>query len=528
MIVFCTDCKLFLCFYCKESYKYSKGHCSHNLISLTELRTNEDLIQSKSKFPTCQEHGLELEYYCETCGKLVCLRCTTKEHKDHKYNVVKKVVNKYCNEWKEVTASVQLMSEDLFKLHDSIEDVRIKIRKQSNEISKDIDLHYDKVIKNLLEQKEQVKQQLHGTVLEKERALTGQLEEVIQTQEDISDIKRIRDAVQENQDQEFLSGRDQLVSSLDRLIKKCEKLGQKPAESASINVTFANEPLPQFVKHFPATEIIMKPDKIITCGDTHSFGQLCGIACGNNGTFAVADWLNSCVHIFDSQGELIKKLGSQGSGYGEFKCPYDVAFGYNNELYVTDNHNHRVQKFNNCGDYLLQFGAKGAGAGQLCYPVGIATHQDKVYVADCQNNRISVFQNNGKFRTIVGQHHLSRSFDIAVNINSEILAADWGHHCIYFFTKDGFCANKMHICKEASGLELQHPCSLTTDSNGFIFIADTMYHCIFIFDRIGNCIGSFQSDDEFKFPSGIAIDPICNIYVSDSDSNRIQIFPAFF
>ena len=43
VVVFCTDCKLFLCHFCKESHKYSKSHCSHNLISLTELRSNKDL-----------------------------------------------------------------------------------------------------------------------------------------------------------------------------------------------------------------------------------------------------------------------------------------------------------------------------------------------------------------------------------------------------------------------------------------------------------------------------------------------------
>ena len=102
VVVFCTDCKLFLCHFCKESHKYSKSHCSHNLIPLTELRSNKDLIQSKSKFPTCQEHDLELEYYCETCEKLVCVQCTG-EHGDHKYDVVKKVASKYQNELKKVS-----------------------------------------------------------------------------------------------------------------------------------------------------------------------------------------------------------------------------------------------------------------------------------------------------------------------------------------------------------------------------------------------------------------------------------------
>ena len=115
-VVYCTECKLFLFCYCKESHKYSKSHCSHNLISLTEMRSNKGLVQSKCKFPTChdQEHGLEVEYYCESCEKLVCVRCT-RHHENHRYDVVKNVVNKYQNKLKEMTASVVEMIEIFLK-----------------------------------------------------------------------------------------------------------------------------------------------------------------------------------------------------------------------------------------------------------------------------------------------------------------------------------------------------------------------------------------------------------------------------
>ena len=629
VVVFCTDCKLFLCHYCKESHKYSKSHCSHDLISLTELRSNKDLIQSKSKFPTCQEHDIELEYYCETCEKLVCVQCTG-EHEDHKYDVVKKFAYKHQNELKEVTAPIEVIIQDLSKLNDSIEGVRTAMRQKGDEISEEVDLYYDEVIEKLLEQKAEIKQQVRETVLQKDKALTGQLEEAICTQEDLINVKRIRDAIQENSDQEILSASNQLVYSLLRLTEKCDKLGCEPIESANIKVTPVNDPLPQVVKHYTTidslffrvkhfnnpvqrgqmamleliardckgnyyprggcevtlqlessvgemitTQIIdsnngtymicftaqqvgeislsvyvngheieespfrimvqeapIKPNKIITSHDD-SFGQLRGIACSHNGMWAVADWSKNCVHIFDSQDRLIKRLGSRGNRSGQFICPFDVAFDDNNELYVTDSHNHRVQKFETHGNYLLQFGGKGADEGQLNHPTRITTHHNKVYVADRQNNRISVFKNNGKFCTFIGQRQLSQYFDITININSEILAADWGHHCIYVFTLDGFYANEMSVCKGIGGLALQYPCSITTDSNGFILIADTstFNHCISIFDMIGNCICCFGSkgsnDDQFKSPRGIAIGPYGNIYLSDTGNNRVLIFSAY-
>ena len=623
-VAYCTDCKLFLCCYCKESHKYSKSQCSHNVISLAEMRSNKDLIQSKNEFPTCQEHDLELEYYCESCEKLVCVQCTG-EHEGHKCEVVKKFAYKYHNELKIVTTTIEVMVEDLSKTSVALDEMKIALKEQGDEISEEIDQYYDKVFKQLLKQKEQVKQQVHETVAQKVKAVTMQLEEVMCTQEKIVNIKRTNDALQANSDQEVVSAKNYLMCSMKRLTERCKEIGAGPIESANITVAPVNEPLPQVIKHFATIdslsfevknfhksfqqgqtamleiitkdsrgndyprggcevtveldsrmgemisaqvtdyndgtymicftaqqvgeidllvfvnghqiqgspfrivvqENLIKPSKIIT-SHNDSFGQLWGIACSNNGMWAVADWIKNCVHVFDSQDKLIKRFGGRGSKNGQFEYPCDVAFDDNNDLYVTDSHNHRVQKFDTHGNYLLQFGGKGVNKGKLKYPIGNATHSDKVYVADRQNNRISVFQTNGKFCTVIGQRHLSQYFDIAVDTYSELVVADWRHQCIYTFTLDGHCTNTFTM-KGAGSVQLKEPCSVTTDSDGLILIADTCNHCVVIFDdETDNCIycfGSKGSDDgEFNHPRGIAVGPNGNIYVTDACNKRVQIF----
>ena len=629
VIVFCTDCKLFLCHFCKKSHKYSKSHCSHNLISLTELRSNKDLIQSMSKFPTCQEHDLELEYYCETCEKLMCVQCSG-EHKGYQCDAiaVKKIADKYQDELKKVTVSLELIIKDLSKLHNSIEQERRKIKQQADEINKEIDIYYNEVIEKLLVQKEQVKQQVRDTMLQKEKAVTEQMEEMMDTEEDILNLKRIRDAIQENSIQEVISATDQIFCSSVRLMKRFKQLGYEPIESANIQVIAGNKPLPQVVTHFATIdslsfevkdfdgyaqqglmatlEIITKDSRggnypkggcevnaiveaetgekitaeivdntdgtysihfiaeqtgkvklsvfvngreiresplrimvqdiyvessgIIIAKNDDNFGQLHGIACSKNGMWAVADLTKNCIHVFDSQNKLIKRFGNRGKKTGEFICPFDIAFDDNNELYVTDRYNDRVQKFDHHGNYLLQFGDEGAGEGQLNCPAGITTHRDKVYVADRENHRISVFQKDGKFYGIIGQQELSKCFDIAVNMNGEILAVDWKHHCIHIFTLNGY-AVKMTLHKETGSVELKHPCSITTDSNGFILITDTNSHCISIFDRLGNCIVdniNVECNNEIKFPRGIAVGHNSNIYVvGNSENDKVGIFPPY-
>ena len=261
-----------------------------------------------------------------------------------------------------------------------------------------------------------------------------------------------------------------------------------------------------------------KHSKIIT-SDDDGFDQLWGIACSNNGMWAVADRTGNCIHLFDNRDKLIRRFGSKGSKNGQFRSPCDVVFDDNDEIYVSDRCNHRVQKFGTHGDYILQFGEKGTGEGQLNQPVGISVHKDKVYIADRLNHRISVFQCDGIFYSVIGQSCLSRYFGIAVNIHGEILVVDKGFNFIDVFTLEGHFTG---LRKGIKSLGIKDPCSLTTYLNEFALITD---HSISIFDASGNCIRCFESDDQLKLPRGVAIAPNgSSIYVSDTGNNRVQVF----
>ena len=606
-VVYCSSCKLFLCCYCKESHKYSKSHCTHNMVSLLETMSNEDLIQSRREFPKCQEHDLELDYYCESCEKLVCVQCTV-EHKTHKYDVVEKAANVYQNKLKVITNLIEGMGEDLRKTYFGLSDVREAIKQQGDEINKEIDLYYNRVFQKLLKQKEQVKQHVCDTILQKEKALTMQMEEVMNALNRSWYMQGLRSTLKEDSDQEIVSGIHHLADAMKKMIDRYKEVNTKPVESANLKVTPVVEPLPQIVavdslsfelKDFDSSEFVQQGEiamlEIITkdskgnyyhrggckfsvksesitnktvsvqtadnndgtyriyfvaqqigeinfsvfmngCEITGSPFRIMveapmyhdGIACSNDGMWAVADRTKNCVRVYDSQDKLIRKFGGRGSRNGQFNYPCGVALDDHNELYVADSWNHRVQKFNIHGNYLLQFGSKGTAEGQLSHPVGITVHLDKVYVADRQNNRISIFQNDGKFCAIIGQQQLSKSFDIAVNINSEILAADWGHHCICIFSIDGQYVNDITLHTEDGSLELKKPCSLTTDSDGSILITDLDDHCVSIFDEFGECICCFGSkDDEADYPHGLALDPGGSIYVSDTINRRVDIYPAY-
>ena len=258
-----------------------------------------------------------------------------------------------------------------------------------------------------------------------------------------------------------------------------------------------------------------------------NMGQLWGIAFGKNGAWTVADWSQHLVYMFDGEDQFINKFGSKGSDDSQFNHPEGIAFDNDDHVYVTDCGNHRIQKFSIGGKYLLHFGSIGSADGELKHPNGVTVHNDKVYVSDRDNKRISVFQTDGEFHQTFGSEQLGTPSDVAVNLNDQILVADYTHHCIYTFTLNGDYVGKFGTHGTGRG-QLKSPFGVTVDLYGFILVADTSNHRVLVFDNCGNYINRFGSKGsavgEFKNPYGLAVSANGSIYVSDHFNKRIQIF----
>ena len=75
-----------------------------------------------------------------------------------------------------------------------------------------------------------------------------------------------------------------------------------------------------------------------------------------------------------------------------------VAFDKEENLYVLDGGNNRVLVFNQQGKFVRKFGKKGGGPGELMSPVGIAvTTTGEVAVTDLGRPAVSLFKKDGTF-----------------------------------------------------------------------------------------------------------------------------------
>jgi len=269
------------------------------------------------------------------------------------------------------------------------------------------------------------------------------------------------------------------------------------------------------------------PDKIID--NNSQLDEPFGIAFSRTGIWAATDRSKNCVYVFNNHNHLLRKFGSSGRNNGQFNGPRGIAFDEDNHLHVVDNDNHRVQKFDVNGMYLLKFGGRGSHPGQLKDPYGITTHNDRVYVADYSNHRISVFQCDGQFCSCLSSDQLAFPYDVVVNINEQLLVAQYHCHCISTFSLDGQYVSKFGAHGPNEG-QINKPYSIATDVHGFILVTDCN-HRVSIFDQFGNlthCFGSHGSrNGQFFSPHAITLSPHGYIYISDTYNKRIQIFSHY-
>jgi len=121
------------------------------------------------------------------------------------------------------------------------------------------------------------------------------------------------------------------------------------------------------------------------------------------------------------------KAGVAGNSEDTFNKPSAVAIATNGEIFVADGHggesNARIVKFSKDGRFIMTWGKKGSAPGELNIPHALAfDSRGRLFVADRGNNRIQIFDQNGKF--IDQWQQFSRPSGLFIDQNDVIYVAD--------------------------------------------------------------------------------------------------------
>jgi DNA-binding beta-propeller fold protein YncE len=150
-----------------------------------------------------------------------------------------------------------------------------------------------------------------------------------------------------------------------------------------------------------------------------------GLRLDHDGNVWVSDEKAHVVMQFTPEGKLLKTLGTPGVP-GEdgthFNRPTDMAFSPRGDVFVTDGYgNNRVVHFDRDGRFVKAWGKLGVKPGEFSVPHAIVRDsKGRLYVADRNNVRIQVFDENGKF--LDEWRSLLVPWGLCVTANDEIWA----------------------------------------------------------------------------------------------------------
>ncbi|XP_045203980.1 tripartite motif-containing protein 2-like isoform X4 [Mercenaria mercenaria] len=227
--------------------------------------------------------------------------------------------------------------------------------------------------------------------------------------------------------------------------------------------------------------------------------------------------------------DLLWRVGVKGRNKGEFTNPQGVCC-IDNKILVADSNNQAAQVFTLSGDCKLKFGTPGRIAGKMQRPTGVATTLNGNYlIADYDNKWISIYAPDGKYLNKIGTGKLLGPKGVAVDRNGHIIVVDNKGSTIFIFQSNGKLLSKFGS-RGNGNHQFAGPHYVAVNASNDIIVSDFHNHCIKVFDCEGNFLFSFGSNGEgngqFNAPTGVAVDEYGNILVADWGNSRIQVFDS--
>jgi tripartite motif-containing protein 71 len=276
-------------------------------------------------------------------------------------------------------------------------------------------------------------------------------------------------------------------------------------------------------------------------------GQLAfprGLASDPAGDTYVADTANDRIQVYDPEGHLLRTLGASARGPGPLTGPRGLAIDPSGRLFVSDTVDSRVETFAASTDaYAGTLPAPGGYTSGFNRPAGIAVDpRGSVYISDPADGRIDRFWGDGTYLSEVGGPAdvggaaLSGAGSLAVAATSgDMYVADTNHNRILVYSPEDkliarFGANEGDGSPGSGPSEFNHPAAVAVDGAGDVYVADTNNNRIVKLSPAGAVLGEWGSrgtaDGRFHSPTGIALDAAGNVYVVDSENNRVEVFDS--
>jgi len=275
-----------------------------------------------------------------------------------------------------------------------------------------------------------------------------------------------------------------------------------------------------------------------------------------DGKMIVTDGGNFRVQLFKPDGSVAFTLGAagvQGTDNLHFISPAGTGTDSEGNIYVSDTGAHRVQIFDGNGSYLATIGEPGISGSDNAHfkmPCGLAVSPSKdILVADTGNQRVQAFKHvsgaTWSWNYTLGETgvqgvnnaHFMLPSDVSLDASGNSYIVDMANHRVQVFNGTQYRATiGMPGQMGLDNLRLNAPMGAAVSPSGQIFVSDTLARRIQVFDQsyryvrsLGNLnasgyIGPGTGNGAFDAPGGVSVNGAGNIFVSDTNNHRVQVF----
>ena len=300
-----------------------------------------------------------------------------------------------------------------------------------------------------------------------------------------------------------------------------------------------------------------------------------GLAFDSSGNLYIADVYASNVRKVDTNGIITTVAGDGGqggfSGDGGLATkallagPWGIAVDKSGNLYIADNGNNRIRMVTAstgivstiAGSSTVGYSGDGGPATQATFklPTGIAIDlSGNLYIADTYNHVIRKINTSGIIGTVAGNSQAGYGGDngqatkallltprgVAVGASGDLYIADTGNERIRYVNTSGVIATIAGTGtagfsgdgSAATAAMLSNPIGVALDASSNVYVADSDNNRIRRFALGGtvttfagttNSVGDGGPSTEARVePWGVAVDSVGNLYIADRSEQRVR------
>ena len=567
---YCFVCQTFMCASCFQSHQRFKATRGHRNVLIDKLQA-QDVQELIGRPVMCSQQFHEdqpLEFYCEDCKVLICLKCSIVSHNRHLVTDTQKAALEQKVQMTEAVAKLKaeiLFYESEIKTQTELKDKNVtgimnaekKMTDLVEEWIRDLREH-EKKMKQKFHEIYEAEQKQHETRLENLELITTQLKSCVERGQGIIERNMSAEILQTNH--AILQRCDELINARksERYKSPCLNYIVKKTLDAFDQILLTKTDSSMCLAEFDDNEIgresnfvvvtrdseglqCYQPDdqikvNILTPEGDHHETKLKDSKAGKYtviytpqsvGQHRVEVEVNGqpmtgspfLVQIRQHHYRFAFTFGSRGWTVGEFARIFDISVSdKTGTIAVADAGNERIQLFSSDGKFQME-----VELDRKPYSVAFTDCGDLLTLVSGNNNKLRLFSEKGQFIKHINDKHLKKPQHLSIASDGRLILTDEANNEVKVLSPDG---NDQLLSMTAPNCDKYPECAVYHLSK--FYVSYPLAHCIKVFDKTGvysheiGCKGC--SDEQFNYPLGLVIDKYNRLVVCDADNRRLQLF----